>query len=123
MLQIKQSGNDLIGINSIAEKVNIQITVHAINRDIVHSTIDKDIKIIILVGKNPYDSIVNISGFNGAERKMYYNACNSSPERKRASINMNVCSQCNKLFYNESCFNNHLAKNRCTEYSYRCDTC
>jgi len=29
---IKQSGNDLIDINSIAEKLNIQITVHAINR-------------------------------------------------------------------------------------------
>jgi len=54
---------------------------------------------------------------------MYCNACNSSPECKRASTNTNVGSQCNKLFYNESCFNYHLVNNRCTEYSCRCDTC
>jgi len=66
---IKQSGNDLIDINHIAEKLNIQRTVHAINRDIVHSTIDKDIKIYILLDKNHYGSIVNISGFKGAEKR------------------------------------------------------
>jgi len=95
---IKQLGIDLIDINNIAQKLNIQITVHAINRDIVHSTIDKDIKIYILLDINHYDSIVNILGFKGAEKKMYCKARNSSPECKRAAKNTNVCSQCNKLF-------------------------
>jgi len=31
---IKQSGNYLIDINNIAEKLNLQITVYAINQDI-----------------------------------------------------------------------------------------
>jgi len=122
-IPIKQTGTDLIDINSIAEKLNIQITVHAINRDIVHSTTDKNIKIYLLLDKNHYDSFVNISRFKEAERKMFCNACNSTLECKRASINTNVCSQCNKLFYNESCFNNYLANNRCTKYSYRCNAC
>jgi len=68
----------LIDINNIAEKLNIQITEHAINLDILHSTTDKDIKIYILLDKYNYDSIVNIFGFVGAERKTYCIACNSS---------------------------------------------
>jgi len=71
-------------VDEIAEKLNIQITVHEINRNIMHSTKDKDIKIFILLDNNHYDSIVNISGFKGAERKMHCNACNSSPECKKA---------------------------------------
>jgi hypothetical protein len=89
----------------------------------MHSTKDKDIKIFILLDNDHYDSIVNISGFKGAERKMYCNACNSSPECKKAQRDTKVCTHCNKLFYNEKCFNNHSLNKRCTEYSYRCNVC
>ena len=51
-IPIKHLGNDLAHINEIAEKLNIQITVHAINRNIIHSTIEKEIKIFILLDKN-----------------------------------------------------------------------
>lgn len=122
-IPIKQSGNSLSDVNAIAEKLNMQITVYAINRDIVHSTSEKDAKLHILLDKNHYDAIVNISGFKGAERKIYCNACNSSPECRKAPKDTKTCTQCNKLFYNEGCLNNHLRNNRCTEYSYRCNKC
>jgi len=85
-IPIKQEGNNLlyININNIAV---IQITVRAINHNILHSTGDKDIKIYILLEQNHYDSIVNISEFLGAERRMYRNAYNSSPECKKALQN------------------------------------
>jgi len=123
IVPIKQSGNDLIDINNIAEKLNIQITIHAINRDNIHSTTDKNIKIYILLDKKSLWFRCEYFRVQRSWKKMYCNACNSSPECKRALTNTNVCSQCNKLFYNESCFNNHLVNNWCTEYSYRCDTC
>ena len=69
-IPIKHSGNDLKDLNNIARKLNIQITAHAINRDVVHSTCDKEVKIFILLDYNHYDSIVNITGFEVAERKL-----------------------------------------------------
>ena len=122
-IPIKHSGNDLKDLNNIAEKLNMQITVHAINRDVVHSTCDKEVKIFILLDNNHYDSIVNITGFKGAERKLYCNACNSSPECKKALRDTQVCLHCNKLFYNKSCIYSHIKNGRCTEHSYRCNTC
>ena len=67
----KPEGNNLMDLNDIAEKLNIQITVYALNREIIHSTTEKDINIFILLDENHYNPIVNISGFIGPKQKKY----------------------------------------------------
>ena len=122
-IPIKPEGNNLMDLNNIAEKLNIQITVYALNREIIHSTTEKDTKIDIVLDKNHYNPIVNISGFIGAERKIPCKTCNSSSECKNLLKDPKLCAHCNKFFYNENCFKNHIKNNRCTEYSYRCNIC
>jgi hypothetical protein len=122
-IPIKSSGNDLMDVNEIAEKMDIQVVVHLMNRNIMHSTIEKPTKIFILLDNNHYDSIVNISGFKGAQTKLYCKACNTSPECKHLNGNTKVCTVCNKLFYNEGCLKNHITNKRCSEHSFRCNKC
>jgi hypothetical protein len=134
-IEIKPQGNDIVDAKSIAEKINVQINVYGCDRKILYTTasssgaqrrseaaVAKSITVHLMLDNNHFDPIVNISAFVVEEEITHCKFCNANGECIKNTAKI-ICSTCNKSYFNQDCYANHVTNNRCINYTYKCDKC
>ena len=125
-ITLKDEGNDFSDIKTIEEILNIEVQVYAISKRQLYGGQSKPTKIYLILNENHYSVISKLPAFLGIDlkdvkEKLQCESCKNPTQCKEES--KTKCATCGKLFYSQSCLDNHITNNKCIEYSYVCQKC
>ena len=127
-IPVKESGNDFADVKLIEDKLNIEIQIYNLETRQIYAGIKKDIKVYLIYSNNHYDVISKLPAFLGtnvrkweANEKLKCEACKDPAKCNKD--NRIKCPTCGKVFYSQSCFDNHIKNKKCIDHSYVCQQC
>ena len=125
---IKPGGNDFMDIKLIEQKLDIKIQVYDMAKKQIYEGTERATKIYLILDGNHYNVISKLPAFLGTNLRTWEKnqllkckACGNND--KCENQNKTTCQQCNKLFYSQGCFNDHVTNHRCIDHSYVCPKC
>ena len=126
-IPIREYGNDLYDAQDIANKIEIQINIYSLDRELIFTTTPNDdgnTKVHLLLSNNEsphFDAITKISAFEPKIQQKACKWCNAKTECIKTKIVK--CETCFKYYQNQECYDNHKANKRCIEHSFSCQKC
>ena len=127
-IEIRESGNDFTHVKLIEEKLNIEIQIYNLDTRQIYVGMGKVIKVCLIYSNNHYDVISKLPAFLGtnvrkweANEKLKCEACKDPTKCNKE--NKVKCPTCGKVFYGQSCFDNHIKNSKCVDHSYVCQLC
>ena len=129
-VDIKSEGNDFADVIIFERALNIKIVIQNAKKTVLHNDKTNHNSLILFLYLNDFHfdympcltSETKIDGYYQKENNIYCRYCLST-DKKNHIGEKKQCKDCNKTFMGQDCFDLHISKNHCKDFSFFCVSC